>query len=412
MAVAVTAMAGLALLGWILGKFGAHHSLALLTGGAAFSLVLIFLVSWIMYRGAAARVRAEDALRESEERFHLFVEGVHEYAIILLDREGGVVSWNAGAERVKGYKAEEILGRSFSVFYPPEDVAAGKPAMELKLAEEQGRWEDEGWRLRADGTRFWANVLLTALKDDAGKLRGFSKLTRDITERKQAEEALLKAGALQSAIFNSANFSSIATDAKGIIQIFNVGAERMLGYTAAEVMNKITPADISDPREIIARAEALSLELKTPITPGFEALVFKASRGIEDIYELTYVRKDGSRFPAVVSVTALRDAQDAIIGYLLIGTDNTARKLAEEALLKAGALQSAIFNSANFSSIATDAKGIIQIFNVGAERMLGYTAAEVMNQVTPADISDPQEIIARAEALSLDLKTPITPGFE
>src|SRR5881296_1791846 len=146
----------------------------------------------------------------------------------------------------------------------------------------------------------------------------------------QDAEALLTTGALQSAIFNSANFSSIATDAKGVIQIFNVGAERMLGYTAAEVMNKITPADISDPQEVIARAKALSIELGTPITPGFEALIFKASRGIEDIYELTYIRKDGSRFPAVVSVTALRDAQDAIIGYLLIGTDNTARKQVDE----------------------------------------------------------------------------------
>ena len=186
----------------------------------------------------------------------------------------------------------------------------------------------------------------------------------------------------------------------------------MLGYTAADVMNKITPADISDPQEVIIRAAALSVELGTPITPGFEALVFKASRGIEDIYELTYIRKDGSRFPAVVSVTALRDAHNAIIGYLLIGTDNTARKQAEEALLKAGALQSAIFNSANFSSIATDAKGVIQIFNVGAERMLGYAAADVMNKITPADISDPQEVIARAKALSVELSTPITPGFE
>jgi PAS domain S-box-containing protein len=232
-----------------------------------------------------------------------------------------------------------------------------------------------------------------------------------ITEVRR-QEALLKTGALQNAILNSANFSSIATDAKGVIQIFNVGAERMLGYAAADVMNKITPADISDPQEVIARAKALSIELGTPIAPGFEALVFKASRGIEDIYELTYIRKDGSRFPAVVSITALRDAQDAIIGYLLIGTDNTARKQAEEALLRAGALQSAIFNSANFSSIATDAKGVIQIFNVGAERMLGYAAADVMNKITPADISDPQEVIARAAALSLELDTPITPGFE
>ena len=152
----------------------------------------------------------------------------------------------------------------------------------------------------------------------------------EIVTEVRRKEALLKAGALQSAIFNSANFSSIATDAKGVIQIFNVGAERMLGYAAADVMNRITPADISDPQEVIVRAKALSVELATPITPGFEALVFKASRGIEDIYELTYIRKDGSRFPAVVSVTALRDAQNAIIGYLLIGTDNTARKQAIE----------------------------------------------------------------------------------
>jgi len=152
----------------------------------------------------------------------------------------------------------------------------------------------------------------------------------DIGDQVRSKEASREAGALQTAIFNSVNFSSIATDANGVIQIFNVGAERMLGYTAAEVMNQITPADISDPLEVIARAAALSVELGTPITPGFEALVFKASRGIEDIYELTYIRKDGSRFPAVVSVTALRDAQDAIIGYLLIGTDNTARKQVEE----------------------------------------------------------------------------------
>src|SRR5579859_2835364 len=236
--------------------------------------------------------------------------------------------------------------------------------------------------------------------------------TIDVVTEVRREEALLKTGALQNAIFNSANFSSIATDANGVIQIFNVGAERMLGYTAAEVMNTITPADISDPQELIDRAESLSAELSTPITPGFEALVFKASRGIEDIYELTYIRKDGTRFPAVVSVTALRDAQDAIIGYLLIGTDNTARKQAEEALLQAGALQTAIFNSANFSSIATDAKGVIQIFNVGAERMLGYAASEVMNKITPADFSDPAELIVRAEALSAEFGTPITPGFE
>jgi PAS domain S-box-containing protein len=204
----------------------------------------------------------------------------------------------------------------------------------------------------------------------------------DNTARKLAEEALLQAGALQRAIFNSANFSSIATDAKGVIQIFNVGAERMLGYTATEVMNKITPADISDPQEVIARAEALSVELGTPITPGFEALVFKASRGIEDIYELTYIRKDGSRFPVVVSVTALRDAQDAIIGYLLIGTDNTARKLAEEALLKAGAELAAMQTAVSEAAIVaiTDVTGKIEQVNDNFVRISKYSREELVGQ--------------------------------
>jgi PAS domain S-box-containing protein len=234
----------------------------------------------------------------------------------------------------------------------------------------------------------------------------------DLESEFKRKAAILKAGALQSAILNSANFSSIATDEEGVIQIFNVGAERMLGYLAADVLNKITPADISDPQELIARARDLSLEFGTLITPGFEALVFKASRGIEDIYELTYIRKDTSQFPAVVSVTALRDEHNEIIGYLLIGTDNSARKRAEVALLKASALQDAIFNSAYFSCIATDEKGIIQLFNVGAEKMLGYGASDVVNKVTPAVMHDPEELVERAMALSNEFRVPIAAGFE
>ena len=169
-----------------------------------------------------------------------------------------------------------------------------------------------------------------ALADEVGKAAGITELRR--------QEALLKTGALQNAILTSANFSIIATDEKGIIQLFNVGAERMLGYQAAEVVNKINPSDIHDPQEVTARAQALSLELGTTITPGFEALAFKASRGIEDIYELTYICKDGSRFPAIVSITALRDDYGEIIGYLLIGTDNSVRKQVELELKKAMAI--------------------------------------------------------------------------
>jgi len=266
------------------------------------------------------------------------------------------------------------------------------------------------------GTQQWhvffvalAGVTISVLTEALHRARGRTAVAT--SKQRQAEGALITAGALQSAIFNSANFSSIATDASGVIQIFNVGAERMLGYAAADVVNRINPADLSDSPELVARAAALSAEFGVAIAPGFEALVFKASRGIEDIYELTYIRKDKSRFPAVVSVTALRDAHDFIIGYLLIGTDNTARKQAEEELLKSGALQQAIFNSATFSCIATDAMGIIQIFNVGAERMLGYAAADVVNKITPADLHDPQEVVERAAALSLEFNVPIAPGF-
>jgi diguanylate cyclase (GGDEF)-like protein/PAS domain S-box-containing protein len=217
----------------------------------------------------------------------------------------------------------------------------------------------------------------------------------------QRQKALLEIGTLQSAIFNSANFSSIATDAKGVIQIFNVGAERMLGYAAAEVMNKITPADISDPQEVIARAKALSVELSTPILPGFEALAFKASRGIEDIYELTYIRKDGSRFPAVVSVTALRDAQSAIIGYLLIGTDNTARKQIEAEQQQLGQrlrdhqfYTRSLFESNIDALMTTDPSGIITDVNKQMEALTGCTREELIGAPFKSYFTEPE----RAEA--------------
>ncbi|WP_373069977.1 PAS domain S-box protein [Gemmatimonas sp.] len=245
-------------------------------------------------------------------------------------------------------------------------------------------------------------MLLNARKLQAGQHGELLVLAmEDVTPRKLAEEALLKAGALQTAIFNSANFSSIATDANGIIQIFNVGAERMLGYTAAEVLNQITPADISDPQEVIARAKTLSVELGTPITPGFEALVFKASRGIEDIYELTYIRKDGSRFPAIVSVTALRDALSEIIGYLLIGTDNTARKQVEaERMLLDQAVRDQQFYTrslieSNIDAImTTDPRGIITDVNKQMEALTGSTRDELIGAPFKDYFTDPE----RAEA--------------
>src|ERR1700716_2192136 len=218
-----------------------------------------------------------------------------------------------------------------------------------------------------------------------------------MTPTRRARDEKIKTGALQEAIFNSAYFSSIATDAKGVIQIFNIGAERMLGYTAAEVMNKITPADISDPQELIARAKALSVELATTITPGFEALVFKASRGIEDIYELTYIRRAGSRFPAVVSVTALRDAQSAIIGYLLIGTDNTARKQVEaeqkklDQRLRDQQFYTRSLIESNIDALmTTDPSGIITDVNKQMEALTGCTRDELIGAPFKNYFTDPE----------------------
>src|SRR5688500_12330331 len=201
-----------------------------------------------------------------------------------------------------------------------------------------------------------------------------------VTEVRRVEAAL-KTGALQKAILDSANFSSIATDEKGVIQLFNVGAERMLGYSAAEVVDRITPADISDPQEVIARAVVLSRELSTTITPGFAALAFKASRGIEDIYELTYIRKDGSRFPAIVSVTALRDDRAAIIGYLLIGTDNSARKHIEEKLRwTEESFRLMVESVSDYAIVMLDPEGLVVSWNTGAERIKGYHADEIVGQ--------------------------------
>jgi len=229
--------------------------------------------------------------------------------------------------------------------------------------------------------------------DDAGGVAAIAEVRR--------QEVLLKAGALQDAILNSANFSSIATDEKGVIQLFNVGAERMLGYAAAEVLNKITPADISDPHELVARAKTLSVELGTTITPGFEALVFKASRGIEDIYELTYIRQDGSRFPAIVSVTALRDDVGAIIGYLLIGTDNSARKQVEaeqkklDQRLRDQQFYTRSLIESNIDALmTTDPSGIITDVNKQMEQLTDCTRDELIGAPFKNYFTDPE----RAEA--------------
>jgi PAS domain S-box-containing protein len=235
----------------------------------------------------------------------------------------------------------------------------------------------------------------------ANTIKPLDTVAADAGAEVRRQQVLLKTGALQNAILNSANFSSIATDDKGVIQLFNVGAERMLGYAAADVLNKITPADISDPQELIARADTLSVELGTTISPGFDALVFKASRGIEDIYELTYIRKDGSRFPAIVSVTALRNDLGGIIGYLLIGTDNTARKRVEaeqqkldQRLRDQHFYTRSLIESNIDALMTTDAAGIITDVNRQMEALTGCTRDELIGAPFKNYFTDPERAAA------------------
>jgi PAS domain S-box-containing protein len=225
-------------------------------------------------------------------------------------------------------------------------------------------------------------------------------------KRIRVDELIVKFGALQRAILNSANFSVIATDEKGIVQLFNAGAELMLGYTTFDVVDRITPAEISDQHELSVRAAALSKEYAVTITPGFEALVYKAARGIEDIYELTYIRKDGSRFPAVVSVTALRTDQGPIIGYLLIATDNTLRKDAEDKRLWAEeSFQLMVESVTDCSIIMLDQEGRVKSWNAGAQRIFGHNAKEIIGQhnsrfFSPEDIEikKPERTLQEAAA--------------
>ncbi len=284
----------------------------------------------LVFRNVTAEHTAQQTLRDSAARVQTILNTVGDGIVTLQALGGTIESANPAIEKMFGYTAGELTGKSFGFLVPELDQEQPHVSLEHYGASAEARALGQGREVmgfRKDGSFFPLEIAVSEMT--LGGQLYFTGILRDISARKQAEEALRKAGALQSAIFSSANFSCIATDAQGVIQIFNVGAERMLGYDAGEMVNEVTAAEIFDPEEVVARAMALAAEHATDITPGFEALAFKASRGMEDIFELSYVCKDGTRLPALVSVTALRSDDHDLIGYLLIGIDNTARKLAE-----------------------------------------------------------------------------------
>src|SRR5256885_9210431 len=266
-------------------------------------------------RDVTERHVMEQALRETERRFHLIVEGAKEYALLMLDPGGRVVSWNAGAERLKGYRAEEIMGQHPSRFYPPEDVRAGKPERALQQALAEGQGEDEGWRVRKDGSRFWANVIITALRDAEGTPLGFAKLTRDLTERRRADAVHRQnEERLRLMVDSVKDYAIIMLDREGRVIHWNAGAERTHGYRAEEILGRhfsrfYPPEDVTQGK------------------PEWELDRAAREGQIED--EGWRLRKDGTRFWANVVITAIRDAQQVLVGFAKVTRDATERRRAD-----------------------------------------------------------------------------------
>jgi PAS domain S-box-containing protein len=294
------------------------------------------------------------------EEFRLLVESVVDYAIFKLDLDGRVASWNAGAERIKGYKAEEVLGKHFGVFYSPEDARTGKPDMLLAQARERGRTAEEGWRVRKDGSRFWASVVLTALKDPAGRIVGFVKVTRDMTGRKEAEERLRQSEErFRILIERGHDYAITMLDPQGNVSSWNAGAERMEGYKAEEILGKhiskfYTPEAIQadEPRQILNIAAA------------------------EGRYETRgwRVRKDGSRFWADVIITAVRDDSGKLQGFTKVTRDATKKKAEEERFR-------IVVEGAPNAMVMINRDGRIVLVNAQAEKMFGYSRAELMGRL-------------------------------
>src|SRR5215510_3980332 len=254
--------------------------------------------------------------RQDADLFRLLVDRVVDYAIFLLTPDGHIASWNAGAQRLKGYVPDEIIGQSFERFYAPEDRANGKPAKLLATARAQGRVEDEGWRVRKDGTRFWADVVITALRDDSGQLVGFAKVTRDLSERRETEEQLRQSEErFRTLIGSIKDYAIFLLSPDGVVLTWNDGAQLLKGY---------------QPSEIIGRRFELFYTAEDRAEGAPRKLLGRARRDGRVEVEGLRVRKDGSTFWAGVVVTALNDAAGQLVGFVKVTRDLTEQRRAEE----------------------------------------------------------------------------------
>ncbi|HET9864409.1 MAG TPA: PAS domain S-box protein [Steroidobacteraceae bacterium] len=299
--------------------------------------------------------------------FRVFVESVRDYALLMLDPRGHIISWNSGAGAIKGYDADEIIGQHFSVFYPPESVERGLPAHELELADRDGRFEDEGWRVRKDGTRFWANVVITALRGQDGKLMGFAKVTRDLTERRRHEEALrFNEVRFRTLVESVRDYAIFMLDPDGDIATWNAGAQQIHGFSAAEMIGTHFSRLLVPDGTELGRARR---ELQIAHGEG---------RFQEEGWRL---RKDGSRFWASVVITAIRDQRGALLGYSKITRDLTERRRAEVALRESEERFRLLVESVvDYAIVTLDEDGLITSWNSGAERINRYGAGEIIGR--------------------------------
>ena len=326
---------------------------------SASGILIAAVAGWIVQRDNAARGHAKAAFLESEERFRILVEGVQDYAIFSLDPSGKVVSWNAGAERIKGYKAEEIIGQNFSRFYLQNDIDQGKPVEELQLAAASGRSEVEHWRVRKDGSRFWANVVITASRNSSGNLVGFSEISRDISERKET-------GAKYSGLLEAAPDAMVVVNQAGEIVLLNVQAEKQFGYRrdalVGQKVNNIIPEGFAE--RLIADGTRTAAD----------ALAQQIGTGLE----LTGRRQDGSEFPIEIMLSPLESAEGILVTAAI--RDISVRKDAEKHLAQMEGRYRGLLEAAPDAMVVVNQDGEIVLLNVQAEKQFGYHRDELLGQ--------------------------------
>jgi hypothetical protein len=314
-----------------------------------------------------ARIRDARLGLVDEATLRIFIDSVRDYAMLMLDPSGKVVSWNSGAEAIKGYRAEEIIGRHFSQFYPPEALARGLPAHELNVASATGRFEDEGWRVRRDGSQFWANVIITALRDVSGRLIGFAKVTRDLTERRHVEETLRQSEErFRSLVHGIKDYAIFMLDPGGNVATWNEGARRIKGYETEEIVG--SHFSLFYPPEMLERG-----------VPDRELRMARLEGSFED--EGWRLRKDGSRFWANVIITAMRDAGGNLTGFSKVTRDLTERRAHEMQLRESEErFRLLVEGVSEYAIVMLDRQGAVSSWNAGAARIQGYEPSEIIGR--------------------------------